>query len=373
MVESATAKGSRHMQATCFSARYARRSSLTGFTLVELLVVIAIIGVLVALLLPAIQAAREAARRAQCQNNFKQIGLAFHNYTSARRDVPPARVIDHQPTWLFLLLDYMENAQLKGLWDYKKGCFYDQTYAMRTLVVDGYFCPSMAHETRIVEMVADAVHSHGANDPGQGRPWAGAIADYRAVAGSSNPFTDDLGNIFDPPGFYPARPNPNDASAYAADGPIPPCKREDIRSSDGSRRFLVSWKTRTTLKSISDGLSNTLLGGEVGRGTSDRSHAFNGDSEPALFIGADGNAETRDDNGFCQRCTTPAAPPEIVLSSLTEEQQKQYGDIGFGSAHTDVAQFVMCDGSVKSISMSADLVVMAGLASRAGEEVVQVP
>jgi prepilin-type N-terminal cleavage/methylation domain-containing protein len=351
------------MKDPCRSISAAQR----GFTLVELLVVIAIIGVLVALLLPAIQAAREAARRSQCQNNLKQIGLAVQNYASSRTDLPPARVVDHQPTWLFLILDYMENAQLKGLWDYKKGCYYDQSYAMRTLAVNTYFCASMAHDTRIAEVGSDGVHGgHGLNDPGTGRPWAGAISDYRAVAGSSNPFMDDNGGTWDPP-----MNSPNDSSAYAVDGPIPACKREQVKSTDTARRYLTGWKARTSLKSISDGTSNTLLGGEVGRGTSDNSQAFNGDNEPAVFIGSDGDNVLTDDNGFCQRCTVPGPPPQPPI--LTAVQLLEYGDGGFGSAHTGNTQFAMCDGSVKSISMTTDLVVMAALASRAGEEVVQVP
>src|SRR5262245_884680 len=99
-----------------------RRPSLNqGFTLVELLVVIAIIGILVALLLPAIQAAREAARRAHCVNNLHQIGIALHSYHSARKvfpygandgdcedKTPPREVMG----WRVLILPYMENQPL---------------------------------------------------------------------------------------------------------------------------------------------------------------------------------------------------------------------------------------------------------------------
>jgi prepilin-type N-terminal cleavage/methylation domain-containing protein/prepilin-type processing-associated H-X9-DG protein len=94
-----------------------------GFTLVELLVVIAIIGVLVALLLPAVQAAREAARRTQCYNNVKQLGLALHMYLDARRTFPPGHLetgtdgpsYRHQLSWLALCLPYLEERNVADL------------------------------------------------------------------------------------------------------------------------------------------------------------------------------------------------------------------------------------------------------------------
>lgn len=88
----------------------ARRSLSRGFTLIELLVVIAIIAILIALLLPAIQQAREAARKSQCQNNLKQMGLAFHNYHDVAKCFPPGGLQPRRTTFYYHIMPYMEQA-----------------------------------------------------------------------------------------------------------------------------------------------------------------------------------------------------------------------------------------------------------------------
>src|SRR3954449_906745 len=111
------------------------RATGTGFTLVEVLVVIAIIGILVAFLLPAIQAAREAARRNQCQNNLKQIGVAIQNHHDTRKVFPMGRNgIDQMAvSWAFFLLPYMEETAVYNSWDSKARVDDDKNAnAMRT-------------------------------------------------------------------------------------------------------------------------------------------------------------------------------------------------------------------------------------------------
>lgn len=121
-----------------------KRNSRDGFTLVELLVVIAIIGVLVALLLPAVQAAREAARRSSCGNNLKQIGLAIHNYHDTHLKLPSGTVWtagDYAWGWGALILPQMEE---ENLWTtLGSGSIpLDNTLAATQTKVDAYRCPS---------------------------------------------------------------------------------------------------------------------------------------------------------------------------------------------------------------------------------------
>ena len=118
------------------------RSSRTGFTLVELLVVIAIIGILIAMLLPAVQAAREAARRADCQNNLKQIILATHNFEFVHEGVPPAYLGGGgHATWLVMVMPFLEKASL-----YEQANITWQYYRLPQNIIEQqvgfYYCPS---------------------------------------------------------------------------------------------------------------------------------------------------------------------------------------------------------------------------------------
>jgi prepilin-type N-terminal cleavage/methylation domain-containing protein/prepilin-type processing-associated H-X9-DG protein len=185
----------------------ANKPTTGGFTLVELLVSISVIGVLIALLLPAVQAAREASRKAQCANNLKQLGIGFHAHHDARRRFPPAYEIqiggggvqgspdpvtlDAGPGWAWgtLLLPYLEQAGLYDELNLDLPCWHAQNAAPAKRVLPGFLCPSAGPDTLPFDVIdasgnvlAVFSRSHYVASVGQEEPWGQTIDDYTGIA-----------------------------------------------------------------------------------------------------------------------------------------------------------------------------------------------
>ena len=299
-----------------------------GFTLVELLVVIAIIGILIAMLLPAVQAAREAARRTQCLNNLKQQGLAVQSFHAARKMLPSSRTCDHKETWLVQIMPYLDERNAAAQW--KSGtCFYDQTPAMREWLVPTYLCPNRGAGRPLVPSTpdnsvqdGDLDHVHPATDP-NGHPWPGAYSDYAACSSTINPFTPTVlvrsaQIAFDGALIY---------GNYSEFPKLP--------------LVIHGWHSHTTLKSITDGTSKTFLAGETTAFLAANIAAYNGDGNWGWVIG-------------------PNDPLHIGSEPVN----------GFGSDHPGVCNFAFVDGSARSMSNSTSIKILQALITRAGGETV---
>jgi prepilin-type N-terminal cleavage/methylation domain-containing protein len=332
--------------------RFAQRRRL-GFTLVELLVVIAIIGILVALLLPAVQAAREAARRAQCQNHLKQIGIGFLNHESTKKFLPgagwsPWYVGDplwgtgrKQPGgWMYQILPQIEEQALFDLpGDGNKTVMTPQqktsAVAMQQTPVTVFNCPSrrpakayavvlttgwIPFNSAPLDMLARGDYAACAGDSEKGQ-WQ--------IQGQETPddLTDDK--------YMTSPPPPLDWLWPSYTKPEPVATWPPLDGQSGVNFFGVDIK----LKYISDGTSKTYMVGEkyLHQDAYDCDGTKNGGDNHSYFQGYDWDV-----NRWADKPPLRDTPGLDVYTM-------------FGSAHPAAWHAVMCDGSVRSFSYDIDL------------------
>lgn len=297
----------------------------SAFTIVELLVVIAIIGIIVALLLPAVQQAREAARRMSCQNNLKQVGLAIHMFHDRYKALPPSRSYDHYTTWAFLILPYLEQENLFEGWDPQLKYYYQPDVA-RLTPIENYMCPSRRSGQHL-SSIGDDIYSPYETSP----HIPGVLGDYAASAG------------YGPSGVWNWT-NSNGAFILGSGVTDPPTVPAWDFAPPGAR--LVKWTSRTAFKSLLDGTSNTILVGEK--------HV-----RPSRFgiSPEDGAMYNGDHPGNFSRCGGPGYP----LARFPTDTYRN----NFGSSHLGVCNFVLGDGSTRSISIQITTDILGRLTNRA--------
>jgi prepilin-type N-terminal cleavage/methylation domain-containing protein len=159
-----------------------KRNYRRAFSLVELLVVISIIALLIGLILPAVQQAREAAARASCGNNLKQIMVAMQNYHLNYDQLPPRCVSEDGATWAVLIMPFIEQKNLYQQWDLSRS-YYDQGANARLTSVPIYFCPTR----RTYSMAGSSVSGDNQwlGGDNYGPQVSGALIDYAACLGCS--------------------------------------------------------------------------------------------------------------------------------------------------------------------------------------------
>ncbi len=354
------------------------RVKARAFTLVELLVVIAIIGILVALLLPAVQAAREAARRNQCANHLKQIGLAGQNYESTQKAIVPTHLAGHGfATWCVLLLPYLEQ---QALYDnantniqYYSDSFPDE---IRLQQVDIYYCPSRRAPPQLS-------YQHPDDPQGDGRGSKphkdGALTDYAMCGGDGSilPWNGDAGCALFNLTTFSVCFNETNGYSRSTNDYHKPTKTSGILTGDmenGTGHY-TGWKVFRKVSHITDGLSNTLMVGEkhvhpddLGRPDRGDGTYFN-DEQPSRTARLAGPSWPR--QGLASQGLAPY-PNTFPIASGPEDDfpsSKNYGI--FGSWHASgVTQFVFADGSVHKISPEIDPIVLGYLANIKDEQVI---
>jgi prepilin-type N-terminal cleavage/methylation domain-containing protein len=312
-----------------------------GFTLVELLVVIAIIGILIALLLPAVQAAREAARRSQCTNNLKQIGLAVHSFHDAKKKLPPSHQKPNNATWAVLILPYMEQEALYNEWDIQRR-YWDQTDKAREGHVPTYLCPSRRSGGKITSGTKVNLNDMHAPPAGNVHGFPGDYATTRGRNKTLKPGDTNYGNCN------------NDAAN--SDGPMIISQWKGKGTNHKVNHRVLSWNPRTSFSDIRDGLTNQILIGEkhvVAR------NLYSGDHDGSIYNSwTDQYYSRRPDRPIVRNPNLPGSPNNANNS--------------FGSWHPGACHFLIADGSVRAIKPEITSSILMQL-SRVGDGVIIPP
>jgi prepilin-type N-terminal cleavage/methylation domain-containing protein/prepilin-type processing-associated H-X9-DG protein len=313
-----------------------------AFTLVELLVVIAIIGILVALLLPAIQSAREAARRSQCINNLKQVGVGLHNYHDTYKELPPGNISCCWGTWQMAILPFIEEQQLADMYSWLPETvgFHDFDYA--------YYASSTAPLVKNREVVQSRIETLTcSSDTPQVNTEVisdAAITYHNYVANFGN--TNHIGwNHLAPsnPAHIKYLGSPFIGNDW--DPHVPP---EDI----------------TEFTEITDGLSKTLMVSETVQGQDGDLRGFTWWGWSAGFeTFAAPNASDPDVLQQAQYCI-PVEPNPPCSGQSGGNQFKAAAR----SRHTGGVNAVMCDGSVQFVNDAIDLATWRAASTTKGEE-----
>ena len=335
-----------------------------GFTLVELLVVIAIIGILVALLLPAVQAAREAARRMQCVNHLKQIGLAIQNYHSAHSKIPPSRMPCAHGSWYVAIWDYMEQGAVSASWDPERQYMFQPPGLVETQVA-AFYCPSRRGPQLSI------------NGDSAGAPHIpGALGDYAAVIGDGRetPWASavNLPSHWD----YPDYEVPG---AFAQADSILSQGSEFPVASDCPTGNQGAWDYRFpgmvpvfSFKHVTDGLSNTLFIGEKHIPTKYYGYGFAiGELWPVVpdFPVCDNSIYHTELLPTIGRVAGPGFP--LIDNPEWENWPSNVSlNLYFGGMHPGITQFLFGDGHVGSINTNTSTTVLGYLATKAEGEIV---
>ncbi len=350
------------MDFRCWSRRESR-----AFTLVELLVVIAIIGILVALLLPAVQAAREAARRSQCLSSLKQLGLAAHNYHATNNAFPVGATMKvgltyTESTFFIRLLPYLEEQSLYDRWDFKSpatNVTASESTSRAATRISVLICPSDRFEANPFTLAGPESASPGQTSPG-------AVAGM--YSGTSYAGNYGEGSYYTKFSQFTIVPN----GTLFLTGEDTQLRAAVLHASVKNHYSL----SPASAKSITDGTSKTLLMGEkyhydqffdtwTSGNSGMRMHQV---SAWAWVGGMKGPAHL-----FCSSAVGINENTRTYTNSPNDvaAQDRRYN--GWGSGHPGISCFVFADGSTRAISETINRTVLTAITTRASAESTESP